>query len=135
MPDSPNPAELSAAQLAEHAWQRLRAEAAALELPWAAAYRQLIEAAHAEPALHALYPFTSHWALRFSTTTGPAMSVVGPVLSVDGDGVFEVGTGIVVPNLGRFASARAAVACAVRELPPDLGPVTLGSPLRPWADG
>ncbi|MFJ5924439.1 DUF6193 family natural product biosynthesis protein [Kitasatospora sp. NPDC092948] len=135
MTDSPIPAENRAARLTDDAWQRLRAEAAALEVPWAEAHRQLIEAAHAEPALRALYPFTSHWALRFSTTTGPAMCTVGPVLSAEGDGGFGVGTGIVVANLGRFATASEAVACAVRELPPDIGPVVLGAPLRPWGDG
>ncbi|WP_194919362.1 DUF6193 family natural product biosynthesis protein [Catenulispora rubra] len=27
-------------------------------------YQELMEAAYAEPALRALYPFTSHWTLR-----------------------------------------------------------------------
>jgi uncharacterized protein DUF6193 len=31
-------------------------------------YQALIEAAHAEPELRRLYPFTSHWTLRFATT-------------------------------------------------------------------
>ncbi|MFC8260194.1 DUF6193 family natural product biosynthesis protein [Streptomyces sp. NPDC057291] len=35
----------------------------------------------AEPALRALYPFTSHWVLGFATTTRPRLATVGPCLS------------------------------------------------------
>ncbi|MFD8478325.1 DUF6193 family natural product biosynthesis protein [Kitasatospora sp. NPDC059673] len=133
--DSPNFAEVSAARLTESAWQRLRAEAAVLEYSWAESYRQLVEAAWAEPVLRALYPFTSHWGLRFSTATGPLMVAVGPVLSANGDGEFGVGTGILATsNLGRFATAGEAVAWAVRELPPGVGPVRLGGPVRPGGE-
>ncbi|MEW2077170.1 DUF6193 family natural product biosynthesis protein [Streptomyces sp. NPDC013433] len=46
----------------------MRQGAAELEYVWQETHQALIEAAYAEPALRALYPFTSHWALRFSTT-------------------------------------------------------------------
>ncbi|MFD8596744.1 DUF6193 family natural product biosynthesis protein [Kitasatospora sp. NPDC059646] len=133
MPDStPHPAD--PARLTASAWQHLRDEAAGLDHPWAATHRQLVEAAHAEPELRALFPFTSHWALRFSTTTGPATAAVGPVLSAGTDGTFGVGTGLGAPDLGCYPTAREAVAHAVRELPPGLGPVGLGGPLRPLGE-
>ncbi|MFI9787949.1 DUF6193 family natural product biosynthesis protein [Kitasatospora sp. NPDC051984] len=135
MNDSPNPADATVDQVVESQWQFKRAEAAAMEYSWADSYRQLIEAAYTEPVLRALYPFTSHWGLRFSTTTGPLMAAVGPVVSANGDGDFGVGTGILAPNLGRFTTAAEAVACAVRELPSDIGPVILGSALRPMGAG
>ncbi|WP_208866023.1 DUF6193 family natural product biosynthesis protein [Kitasatospora cheerisanensis] len=141
MPDTtPHPADPTeqpgeVARLIASAWQRLRDEAAGLDHPWAPTHRQLVEAAHAEPVLRVLFPFTSHWALRFSTTTGPAMAAVGPVLAAGGDGTFGVGTGLGAPDLGSYPTAREAVARAVRELPPVLGPVTLGGPLRPLGGG
>ncbi|MFH9040705.1 DUF6193 family natural product biosynthesis protein [Streptomyces sp. NPDC017966] len=46
----------------------MRQGAAELEYVWQETHQALIEAAYAEPTLRALYPFTSHWALRFSTT-------------------------------------------------------------------
>ncbi|MFC8716298.1 DUF6193 family natural product biosynthesis protein [Kitasatospora sp. NPDC057198] len=121
--EEPGPAP---AELVESEWQRMRRAAAALELPWRDGFLALVEAAYAEPALRALHPFTSHWTLRFSTTTGPFLAHVGPGLSVDGDGVFGVGRGFGAPDLGRFATAREAVALAVRHLPSGLGPVGYG---------
>ncbi|MGW6857422.1 DUF6193 family natural product biosynthesis protein [Streptomyces xanthophaeus] len=114
------------ALLTESEWQGLRRQAAELEYAWQETHQNLIEAAHAEPALRALYPFTSHWALRFSTTPRPALTVVGPCLGANSDGTYGVGTGIVGDDLGRFTTAREAAATAVRHLPPALGPTTLG---------
>ncbi|MFF9119078.1 DUF6193 family natural product biosynthesis protein [Streptomyces massasporeus] len=114
------------ARLTESEWQGKRQEAAELEYAWQETYHNLIEAAHAEPALRALYPFTSHWALRFSTTTRPRLTVVGPCLTAGGDGTYGVGRGMISANLGRFATAQEAVAVAVRQLPSDLCSVVLG---------
>ncbi|MEU7278841.1 DUF6193 family natural product biosynthesis protein [Streptomyces sp. NPDC045431] len=72
-------------------------------------------------------PFTSHWALRFSTTTRPGLSVVGPCLMANGDGTYGVSRGFATAGLGRFATADEAVALAVLHLPSGLGPVTLGA--------
>ncbi|MFI0716365.1 DUF6193 family natural product biosynthesis protein [Streptomyces inhibens] len=118
--------DLEPTRLTESEWQSIRQEARELEYAWQETYQALIEAAHAEPALRALYPFTSHWALRFSTTTRPRLTVVGPCLMANGDGTYGVGRGIVSQDLGRFATAHEAVALAVRQLPSDLGPVVLG---------
>ncbi len=104
----------------------MRQKAAELEYTWKEPYQALIEAAYAEPALRALYPFTSHWALRFAATTRPDLTVVGPCLTAGSDGTFGLGRGIITPDLGRFATAHEAVALAVQHLPSGLGPVTLG---------
>jgi hypothetical protein len=118
--------DLDSARLVESEWQSMRVEAGELGYAWQKTYQALIEAAHAEPALRALYPFTSHWVLRFSTTTRPRLTVVGPCLTAGSDGTYGVGTGIITPDLGLFATAHEAVAVAMRHMPSGLGPVTLG---------
>ncbi|MFF3547338.1 DUF6193 family natural product biosynthesis protein [Streptomyces platensis] len=117
---------LDPARLTESEWQTMRQEARELEYAWQETYQALIEAAHAEPALRALYPFTSHWALRFSTTTRPRLTVVGPCVMANSDGTYGVGRGFTSEDLGRFATAQEAVELAVRRLPSGLGPVALG---------
>lgn len=110
------------ARQTENEWQLLRREASELPYSWAPAYRSLIEAAYAEPVLHNLYPFTSHWALRCSTTARPELTPTGPCLTANSDGTYGVGTGILAPDLGLFAAPREAVALAVHHLTP--GPLT-----------
>ncbi|MFD9427219.1 MULTISPECIES: DUF6193 family natural product biosynthesis protein [unclassified Streptomyces] len=114
------------ARLTESEWQGLRQEAAELEYVWQETHQSLVEAAHAEPALRALYPFTSHWALRFSTSTRPDLTVVGPRLGANADGTYGVGSVMIGQDIGQFATAQEAVAVAVRLLPSGLGPTTLG---------
>ncbi|MFE2540463.1 DUF6193 family natural product biosynthesis protein [Actinacidiphila glaucinigra] len=114
------------ARLTESEWQSLRKEAAELEYDWRETYQALIEAAYAERVLRALYPFTSHWALRFSTTTRPDLTVVGPCLGANGDGSYGVGRAMIRHDLGVFTTAEEAVAVAVHHLPPGLVPVALG---------
>ncbi len=100
----------------ESEWQHLRLEASELPYPWAPAYRSLIESAYAASALRSLYPFTSHWALRFSTTTRPDLNPTGPCLTANSDATFGVGSGLLTPDLGLFATPGEAVARAVRGL-------------------
>ncbi|MFF3676154.1 DUF6193 family natural product biosynthesis protein [Streptomyces sp. NPDC002120] len=118
--------DLDPALLTESEWRHLRTEANELEYPWQPAYQALIETAYAEPALRRLYPFTSHWALRFSTTTRPRLSVVGPLLEARGVGEYVLAFSIADQDGARYATAAEAVAAAVPQLPPGLGPVTLG---------
>ncbi|MGP4087830.1 DUF6193 family natural product biosynthesis protein [Streptomyces sp. KR55] len=118
--------DLDPARLTESEWQSMHQEARELEYVWHETYQALIEAAYAEPALRALYPFTSHRALRFSTTTRPRLTVVGPCLAANSDGTYGVGRGIVDQDLDLFTTAHEAVALAVRQLPLGLGPVALG---------
>ncbi|MGP3633591.1 DUF6193 family natural product biosynthesis protein [Streptomyces sp. 24-1644] len=108
-------------------WQLMRTEATEPERPWHAS-PPLVEAAHAEPALRGLYPYTSHRVLRFSTATRPGLSDVGLCLIEHDVDQFVVSTDFLGRNvLARAATAQEAVAAAVRHLPPGLGRVTLGS--------
>ncbi|WP_234322343.1 DUF6193 family natural product biosynthesis protein [Streptomyces sp. NRRL B-24720] len=91
------------------------------------AYQALIEAAHAEPTLRRLYPFTSHWALRFSTTTRPNLTVVGPMLSARSLDDYTVSKTFTGHDGAQFSTPRDAVSAAVRELPNGLASVTLGN--------
>ncbi|MFF9344542.1 MULTISPECIES: DUF6193 family natural product biosynthesis protein [unclassified Streptomyces] len=117
------------ARMVDSEWRSLRVEAAGLTTPWAPAHRDLVEAAHAEPRFRALYPFTSHWALRFSSATRPAMEPVGPVLWCTGEGGFR--TALHMSEEGRaHDTAREAVAAALRLLPDGIGPVRYGEPPR-----
>ncbi|WP_051860458.1 DUF6193 family natural product biosynthesis protein [Streptomyces anulatus] len=106
----------------ESEWQHLRLEASELPYPWAPAYRNLIEAAYAESVLRSLHPFTSHWALRFSTTTRPDLNPTGPCLTANSDGTFGVSRGFLTSDPGLFTTPGEAVARAVHEL--SLGPLT-----------
>ncbi|MFJ5798558.1 DUF6193 family natural product biosynthesis protein [Streptomyces decoyicus] len=81
--------DLDPARLTASEWQSMRQEAGELEPVWQETYQALIEAAHAEPALRALYPFTSHWPLRLSITTRPSLTVVGPCLMANSACVVE----------------------------------------------
>lgn len=123
--------DLDPVRLVEAEWQGMLLGARELEYSWQEQYQALVEAAYAEPALRALYPFTSHWALRFSSTTRPSLTFGSPCLSAGGDGTYGVGTGFITPNLGVFTTAAEAAALAVRHLPTGFGPVTLGRPLEP----
>ncbi|MFJ9818627.1 DUF6193 family natural product biosynthesis protein [Streptomyces sp. NPDC101151] len=123
--------DLDPVRLVESEWQSMLQEARELEYSWQEQYQALIEAAYAEPALRVLYPFTSHWALRFSTTTRPSLTLGSPCLTAGGDGTYGVGNGFITPDLGVFKTAPEAVALAVRHLPAGFGPVTLGLPLQP----
>ncbi|QYC41859.1 hypothetical protein Nocox_21265 [Nonomuraea coxensis DSM 45129] len=59
VPDN-NPADIIASE-----WQWMLKDARDADWP---EYQALIDAAYAEPTLRRLYPFTSHWALSFSST-------------------------------------------------------------------
>ncbi|MFE0626206.1 DUF6193 family natural product biosynthesis protein [Streptomyces sp. NPDC058864] len=114
------------ALLAESEWRGLRNEARTVSVP---GYRPLLEQAYTQPALRALYPFRIGWKLCFSTTARPELTVVGPRLSsYDGDD-FTVSAELVGGGvLAVTATAREAVAVAVRHLPGGLGPVGSGAP-------
>jgi hypothetical protein len=112
-------------QLTESEWQHLRKEA--VEVSWAE-YQALIEAAYGEPRLRQLYPFTSHWSLRFSTTTRPSLSRdVLVCLHAQHAKDYIVTMGYMGQYLGETATAEEAVSLAVRHLPADPSPVTYGA--------
>jgi len=70
----------------EAQWQYLLEDAETA--PWPG-QKPLTEAAYAVPRLRALYPYTSHWELRFSSTPPPFTNdSIG--LAVTKDGQFRV---------------------------------------------
>ncbi|MGW4893536.1 DUF6193 family natural product biosynthesis protein [Kitasatospora sp. NPDC004240] len=115
------------ARLTESEWHHLRIEAE----EQGAAYRALIEAAYAEPVLRGLFPFTSHWVLRFSTSTRPFMTAVGPCLFASGVDRYRVCDDILGEHVLDVATTpEKAVAAALHHLPARLGPITSGA-VRP----
>ncbi|MEV4466109.1 DUF6193 family natural product biosynthesis protein [Micromonospora echinofusca] len=113
------------AGLVESEWRHLRTEAAEVNWP---EYHALIEAAYAEPRLRQLYPFTSHWSLRFSTSTRPSLSHEVLVCLHAGRGKdYSVTMGYMGQGLGETDTAEEAVSLAARNLPADLGPVRYGA--------
>ncbi|GAA1382052.1 hypothetical protein GCM10009661_59660 [Catellatospora chokoriensis] len=88
-------------------------------------FRALVMAAHAEPKLRQLYPYTSHWLLGFSTTTGYPFSPTMVCLAVSSEsryGAYGPGRSV----LGEAATAEEAVRIAANHLPADLGPAVAG---------
>ncbi|MBN3932941.1 hypothetical protein IQ279_25605 [Streptomyces verrucosisporus] len=59
-----------------------------------------------------VYPFTSHWALRFSTITRPRLTAVGPCLAANSDGTYGVSDGVAGP--GPFRTPARTHICGVR---------------------
>ena len=113
------------AQLTESEWQHLRTRAAEADWP---EFQALVEATYREPALRALYPFTSHWTLRFSTNTGPWMADLGLFLNAHRGGRYTLSNSLFEDEiLGEAATAEELASVAVRHLPSGLEPVTLGT--------
>ena len=113
------------AQTVESEWQHLLVEAAGTDWP---EYRALIDAAYNQPRLRRLYPFTSHWSLRFSTRTRPHLSREILVCLHPGKGTYYVVTmGYTGDKLGETVTAEEAVSLAIQHFPPNLGPTTYGA--------
>ncbi|MEU7867379.1 DUF6193 family natural product biosynthesis protein [Dactylosporangium sp. NPDC049140] len=88
-------------------------------------YLALIKAAHAEPDLRQLYPYTSHWSLRFSAPARPAFA--DPVcLEASRGGAYTVRAYWMGPVLAKVATAAEAVSIAVRHLRTAPGPAVPG---------
>ncbi|MBC6461452.1 DUF6193 family natural product biosynthesis protein [Actinomadura sp. HBU206391] len=105
-------------------WQTMRQEAE--EANWSE-YRALIEAAQAEPKLRQLYPYTSHWTLRFSTTTGYPFSPDPVCLHATRRGRYIVSQSWLGAVLAETTTAAEAVALAVSYLSADIGPAVAGT--------
>jgi hypothetical protein len=117
-------AEQGPAQVVAIQWQLLRE--AAEQAPWPEQLA-LIDAAYAEPKLRQLYPYTSHWTLRFSTTTGYPFSPEAVCIEATRNGQFEVKTSWNGAAFARTTTAEEAVALVVDHLPSDVGPATAGA--------
>jgi Family of unknown function (DUF6193) len=103
-------------------WECLRTEARELVWDWAPAFHALIEAAYAEPALRRLYPFTSHWALRFATSTSRQIyDAVGPLVITHSAGRYSVRADLATDEvLAEATSAVSAIAATMRFMPADI---------------
>lgn len=83
----------------------------------------LLEAAAAQPRLRRLYPFTSHYALAFSTSTRHPWSVrAGPIEPLH-DGRFRVYRRTPFAVIGETETAEQAVALMLEHLPAGPEPV------------
>ncbi|MFB8119354.1 DUF6193 family natural product biosynthesis protein [Streptomyces sp. NPDC055962] len=113
-------------ELTESEWQHLLTEASESDWP---SYLALIEASYAEPALRALYPYTSHWTLRFARTTRPRLAgdVAVCLAAAYREDRYTVSAQYMGEVLAETTTAVEAVATALRHLPPDLGPVMSGA--------
>ncbi|WP_313896956.1 DUF6193 family natural product biosynthesis protein [Streptomyces sp. GC420] len=126
-------------QFSELAEAHERGPAAAVETQWCLMRRQaadapdfpqfglLVEAAHAEPRLRQLYPFSSHWTLGFNTHTGiPCLPEVAIVPSYE-DRPYRVQKFPHGGVIAEAATAEEAAALAVAHLPAGLGPAVAGT--------
>jgi hypothetical protein len=104
-------------------WRYMHEEADEADWP---EHRALISAAYAEPKLRQLYPYTSHWSLRFSTTTGHPSSPDVVCLEATRASQYVVKTSWRGLVLGQTDTAEEAVALAVDHLHGDLGPAAAG---------
>jgi hypothetical protein len=112
VPDK-NPAAIIASE-----WQYLLKDARDADWP---AYQALIEAAYAEPMLRRLYPYTSHWALGFSST--PDYPFSRPFAWIDaprGAGGYTISEGRNDPDLIQIPTPAEVISIAVDRIPADL---------------
>ncbi|MGA5818037.1 DUF6193 family natural product biosynthesis protein [Kitasatospora sp. NPDC094028] len=92
-------------------WQYRLKEARDADWP---EHLELVEAAFAEPRLRRFYPFTSHWALRFSRVPRPFQAASPTLWASRNGGDFGVGEwGVPGSAETRVATAAEAVATAV----------------------
>ncbi|MFD5621312.1 DUF6193 family natural product biosynthesis protein [Streptomyces yangpuensis] len=106
-------------------WLRIREQAAAE--PQFPEFGLLVEAAHAEPRLRQLYPFSSHWTLGFNAHTGsPCPPVIAVAPAYDGL-PYRVRDSPHGDCLAEAATAQEAVALAVAHLPTGTGAAVAGA--------
>ncbi|AUY54370.1 hypothetical protein EH183_21530 [Streptomyces sp. CB01881] len=89
--------------------------------------RDLVEAAHAEPKLRQLYPFTSHWSLHFTTCTGYPFTWVVPFVDPLRDGRYRVCGPDRGTVIGEADTAEQAIALVISHLPTSIGPAVAGT--------
>ncbi|MFE9769850.1 DUF6193 family natural product biosynthesis protein [Streptomyces sp. NPDC005808] len=106
-------------------WERLKELAA--DTPTFPEFGLVVEAAHAEPRLRQLFPFTSHWTVAFSSCTGRRYRTEVAIAPYHGGQYFVLrhpNTGM----LGEVSTAAEAVALALANLPDTVGPAVAGYP-------
>ncbi|MEV5613637.1 DUF6193 family natural product biosynthesis protein [Streptomyces sp. NPDC052225] len=116
----------------EAAWHKILTAAGEPRLPeespLSAPFAELVLAAHAEPLLRRLFPWTGMWELHFSRCTEARLTWDIPYVRTLGDGRYTVeGPSRSSPRIAETDSARAAVATVVDRLPPHCGPAFIGN--------
>ncbi|MFD5571144.1 DUF6193 family natural product biosynthesis protein [Streptomyces cadmiisoli] len=98
------------------------------ESPLLEPFAKLVRAAHVEPLLRQLAPWTGMWELHFSRCTEMAYTWDIPYIGTLRDGRYYVeGPHRSSPRIGETGSARAAVAMVIDRLPPRCGPAFVGN--------
>lgn len=87
----------------------------------------LLEAAAAQPRLRRLYPFTSHFALAFSSSTGYPWTMQAGSIEPLYNGRFKVRRRGSAAVIGEVGSAEEAVALVLELLPTGHEPVITAS--------
>ncbi|MCP3760198.1 DUF6193 family natural product biosynthesis protein [Streptomyces sp. NPDC056773] len=90
----------------------------------------VLEAAHEDPVLRQLYPYTNHGHVHFSSTTRFPYEVAVPVVIPLPDGRFRVVRRDPTAEVGEAASAREAVALVAAHVPPRLRLAATGLPME-----
>ncbi|MGP3683374.1 DUF6193 family natural product biosynthesis protein [Streptomyces sp. IBSNAI002] len=91
-------------------------------------FARLVRAAHAEPLLRRLAPWTGMWELHFSRCTEIRYTWDIPYIGTMRDGRYYVeGPHRSSPRIAETASAEAAVALVIDRLPPGCGPAFIGN--------
>ncbi|MGW3040153.1 DUF6193 family natural product biosynthesis protein [Kitasatospora sp. NPDC001159] len=117
--------ERGPAAAVEAQWRRIWEEAA--DEPEFTEFGLLVEAAHAEPRLRQLYPFSSHWTLGFRARTGAPSRAEVAIVPAHNGRPYRVQRFPHDGLIAEAATAQEAVALAVAHLPADLGPAVAGS--------
>ncbi|CAM5543803.1 hypothetical protein SAVIM338S_04341 [Streptomyces avidinii] len=97
---------------------------------WGLGTVAVLDAAHEDPILRQLYPYTSHNHVHFSSTTRFPYEVAVPFVMPLADGRFRVvGRGL-AGGSGEADTAEEAVAMVVAHVPPGLRLATTGLPME-----
>ncbi|MCJ0870001.1 DUF6193 family natural product biosynthesis protein [Streptomyces sp. AP-93] len=90
----------------------------------------VLDAAHEDPVLRQLYPYTSHCHVHFSSTTRFPYEVAVPFVIPLPDGRFRVVRRDPAGEVGEVATAGEAVDLVVAHVPPGLRLATTGLPME-----
>lgn len=93
-------------------------------------FGDLVEAAHAGPRLRALYVFSSHWTLGFSSCTGYPFRIQVAIAPGHDGSPYRVMKHPQAACIGEAATAEEAVTFAISQLPASLGPAVTGTAER-----
>ena len=106
-------------------WRQLRGEAA--EHPIFEPFSNLVEAAHSQPKLRVLFPFTSHSSLHLSQCTGYPFTWTVPFVDHLAQGRYLVCGPTRREVIGEAGTADQAIALVAANLPDGCGPAVAGT--------